>query len=179
MTHETPDKMNGGNANSEARSRSQLIAAYHDDELTQRQRLEVEGLLEADASAKAELADLREISASFKRFAKPTLPTDAFKAVRAEIGEIEDRTVLLRISGWAAGLAAMLLISCGLLLGAGVTEAKASPTQPNPFVEASTLLHLQATTDISEAELPVEAHLSDLIATELLARDAGFTAEGS
>lgn len=149
-----------------------LIAAYHDGELTEPQRSQVERLVEQDAGAAAELAALRELSAAMSAVARPAIDPALLASLHRQIDR-ED-PVLARLTGWLTTAAAAVFLVCsGLLLSQLSNQARAG--SPDPLIEGMTLMQTPLQSAADQFGPAPEVQLTQWIVADLsMTGDAGL-----
>lgn len=147
-------------------TRQLLIAAYHDGELDQARRREVEQLVQTDSQAAAELAELRELSAALRAVSRPRMDRDLLAAVHQQIDQTTGDAVIYRITRWAAAAAAAILLVCGTALMTQ-TAVNGAPVAMDPLAEGFTLLNTPVNSSSDPVEPATELRLTQWIVADL------------
>ena len=154
-------------------TRQRLIAAYYDGELEQARRGEVERLLRDDPQAAADLAELRQLSATLQGLKRPHLDAAALADVHRRIDDRIADPVIARITRWTAAAAAAILIGSSTMLMTQMANG-GEVDYSDPVAEGVALLNSPAMGSRDTGPAP-EVEISQWIVAGLTTESTGET----
>lgn len=146
---------------------SQQISAYHDGELADEARLQLEQHLSSACPACAlELQQWRRLSAMIFSSAAPALPEGARKKLYQLAPAVRDAS-FIRLAEWTTALAASVVIAVSAWMMIGRQSAGSAPGEPAPWKTVAFGDSL-ATTDVA-TDSQAEPQFVDYVVTSYAA----------
>jgi len=105
---------------------SKLLSAYHDGELPDEQRRQLETHLPACATCSAELNEMRSLSRVLQSYERPRLDADARQRLHAMVEDVPEQTIV-RFVWRVAAIAASIMLIGATWLEVNSVQAQAEP----------------------------------------------------